>query len=112
MACTTVGILIQQIRREKKITGSKLAYGICSKQVLKDIEADQNEADILMLDILMQRMGQSPDKFEMILRRDAYYMKTDAGRETAAQLSSTHQCGPNVPLPHESKPDLSHWRRL
>ena len=46
MACTTVGILIQQIRREKKITGSKLAYGICSKQVLKDIEADQNEADI------------------------------------------------------------------
>ena len=74
MACTTVGILIQQIRREKKITGSKLAYGICSKQVLKDIEADQNEADILMLDILMQRMGQSPDKFEMILRRDAYYM--------------------------------------
>ncbi len=74
MACTTVGILIQQIRREKKITGSKLAYGICSKQVLKDIEADQNEADILMLDILMQRMGQSPDKFEMILRRDAYHM--------------------------------------
>ena len=74
MEYTTVGILIQQIRKEKKIKGSKLALGLCSKQVLMDIEADQNEADILMLDILMQRMGQSPDKFEMILRRDAYNM--------------------------------------
>lgn len=35
MECTTVGILIQQIRREKKITGSKPAYGICSQQVLE-----------------------------------------------------------------------------
>ena len=72
MEYTTVGILIQQIRKEKKIKGSKLASGLCSKQVLMDIEADQNEADILMLDILMQRMGKSTDKFEMILRRDAY----------------------------------------
>ncbi|MDE7476724.1 MAG: helix-turn-helix transcriptional regulator, partial [Lachnospiraceae bacterium] len=74
MGFTTVGILLQQMRDEKKITRKQLADGICSKQVLAEVEANRYEADTLTLDIFMQRLGKSPDKFEMLLKVDTYNM--------------------------------------
>ena len=70
----TVGRLIGKIRTDKKITRKRLAYGICSEHVLREIEEDKYAADVLMLDILMQRLGKSPDKFEIVLTKEAYYM--------------------------------------
>lgn len=75
MRFTSIGSMIQSIRTEKStITRKKLAYGICSEQTLFGIETGQCEADILMLDILIQRLGKSPDKFEMVLNADMYNM--------------------------------------
>lgn len=75
MEYTTVGRMIQSLRVEKNtITRKKLACGLCSEQTLFGIETGQCESDVLLLDILLQRLGKSPDKFEMILNADMYNM--------------------------------------
>lgn len=75
MSYRTLGSLIQEARKNSKtITRNKLAYGICSEQTLFEIETDQCMPDILMLDILLQRLGKSPDKLEIIINADNYKM--------------------------------------
>ena len=74
MGYITVGNLIKEIRMTKNITRKKLSYGICSEHVLQELEEDRYTADVLMLDIFLQRLGQSPDKFEMILSSELYNM--------------------------------------
>lgn len=74
MEFTTIGSLIRKIRRSKHITRKELSYGVCSEHVLQELEADRYTADVLMLDILLQRLGQSPDKFEMVLGSSLFNM--------------------------------------
>ena len=75
MGYTTIGSLINQTRKEKKgITRQKLADGLCSAQMLYQIENDQYESDPLLTDILLQRLGKSPDKFERMLQTEMYRM--------------------------------------
>ena len=52
----------------------KLSRGICSVQMLYQIEKDQCDTDLLMTDMLLQRLGKSPDKLERILQNDMYHM--------------------------------------
>lgn len=73
MAYTTIGMLIRQARKEKKgMTRQMLAKGICSAQMLYHIEKDQAESDPLMIDMLIQLLGKSPDKLERILQAEMY----------------------------------------
>lgn len=75
MRYTTIGSLISKARKEKKgVTLRKLSNGICSVQMLYQIEKDELESDLLMTDILLQRLGKSPDKLECILQADMYKM--------------------------------------
>lgn len=75
MNTITIGSLIEKIRvEEKKISRKKLAEGICSEQMLYDIEKDRQESDPLIIDILLQRLGKSPNKLERILPSKMYYM--------------------------------------
>lgn len=75
MRYITIGNLLVQMRREKKgITRKKLSDGLCSAQMLYQIEKDQFETDPLMIDMLLQRLGKSPDKLERILQADMYRM--------------------------------------
>lgn len=75
MNIITIGSLIEKIRvEEKKISRKKLAEGICSEQMLYDIEKDRRESDPLIIDILLQRLGKSPNKLERILPSKMYYM--------------------------------------
>ncbi len=75
MNTITIGSLIEKIRvEEKKISRKKLAEGICSEQMLYDIEKDRRESDPLIIDILLQRLGKSPNKLERILPSKMYYM--------------------------------------
>ncbi len=75
MNTITIGSLMEKIRvEEKKISRKKLAEGICSEQMLYDIEKDRRESDPLIIDILLQRLGKSPNKLERILPSKMYYM--------------------------------------
>lgn len=75
MELVTIGSLIKQLRKEKMgISRKKLADGLCSAQMIYEIERDQYESDPLMIDVLLQRMGKSPDKLERVLQSEMYYM--------------------------------------
>lgn len=73
MGFISVGSLIEKARKEqKKITRKKLVNGLCSEQFLVKIEASRCETDILMADVLLQRLGKSSDKLEMVISWEAY----------------------------------------
>ena len=73
MSYTTIGSIIEQARKEKKyITRKKLSAGICSPQMLYQIEKNLCESDPLMTDILLQRAGKTPDKLERMLKSEMY----------------------------------------
>ena len=75
MELVTIGSLIKQLRKEKMgISRKKLADGLCSAQMIYEIERDQYESDPLMIDVLLQRMGKSPDKLERVLQSEMYYI--------------------------------------
>lgn len=75
MRYTTIGSLIRQSRKEREgITCQMLSNGLCSRQMFYQIEKDQFESDPLMTDILLQRLGKSPDKFERMLQANMYRM--------------------------------------
>ena len=75
MGFTTIGSIIEKSRLEKKgISRKKLSDGLCSEQRLYEIERDSCESDTLLVDILLQRLGKSPDKLERVLQADMYRM--------------------------------------
>lgn len=80
MSYITLGKLIYQIRTEQKISLEKLGRGLCSKQALSDIERGNVQADKLLSDIVLQRLGKSTDKQEVILPWDAYHMEETRDR--------------------------------
>ena len=59
----TIGKLIQALRKEQKLSAEVLCSGLCSKSKLSKIENDQQEAPILLLEVLLQRLGISERPF-------------------------------------------------
>lgn len=71
----TVGSIIESARKEQNtISRKNLIQGICSEQTLYAIETNQYKTDILTVDILLQRLGKSPDKLEIVLSQEAYQL--------------------------------------
>lgn len=69
---TTIGAIISTLRYEKKCSRRKLCQGLCSTQMLMKIENDAADVDKFMLDMLLQRLGKSSDKLEVILSQEEY----------------------------------------
>lgn len=69
---TTIGAIIATLRYEKKYSRKKLCQGLCSTQMLIKIENDEADVDKFMLDMLLQRLGKSSDKLEVILSDEEY----------------------------------------
>ncbi|MGN1156621.1 MAG: helix-turn-helix domain-containing protein [Agathobacter sp.] len=59
----TIGKLIRTLRKEQKLSAEVLCLGLCSKSKLSKIENDQQEASILLLEALLQRLGLSERPF-------------------------------------------------
>ena len=59
----TIGKLIHTLRKEQKLSAEVLCSGLCSKSKLSKIENDQQEAPILLLEALLQRLGISERPF-------------------------------------------------
>lgn len=72
MENTSIGAIIATLRYEKKCSRRKLCQGLCSTQMMIKIENDETEVDKFMLDMLLQRLGKSPDKLEVILSDEEY----------------------------------------
>ncbi len=67
-----VNQLIGKIRIEKQISQSALGEGICSGQQISKIESGKASPNFFLAEILMQRLGRTLDKFEIVLSLDEY----------------------------------------
>ena len=67
-----IGRLIGELRKEAKIPQKRLCKGLCSVQLLSKIELEERTPDMLLLEALMQRLGKSPEKLEIILSLEEY----------------------------------------
>ena len=67
-----VGEILYSLREEKKVRQEKLCRGICMGSTLCKYERGESIPDRLVLNILMQRMGQSPDKLITALSSTEY----------------------------------------
>lgn len=61
----TIGEVIRKLRMEQGISGQQLCRGLCSAPTFSRIEADEREAEIMMLEVILGRLGYPPDKFEI-----------------------------------------------
>lgn len=80
MSNTTIGGIIEKLRVEKNYTRRKLSQGLCSTQMLIKIENNKSDVDKFMSDILLQRLGKSPDKLELLISEEEYrklYMRDE-----------------------------------
>lgn len=71
MGQLTVGQLILRERKKLGVSAAALMRGIGTDQKLYDLESGQ-PADKQLVDILLQRLGKSPDKLEYILNWKEY----------------------------------------
>lgn len=80
MSNITIGRIIEKLRQEKNYSRKKLCQGLCSTQTLIKIENNKSDVDKFMSDILLQRLGKSPDKLEILISKEEYrklYMRDE-----------------------------------
>lgn len=71
----TIGQLIASERNLQSLQGKILIEGIGTKQSLQELEDDRLQGNKLLVDILLQRLGRSPDKLEYILSWSEYRLE-------------------------------------
>ena len=67
-----IGSAIQYFRESYQISQGKLCMGLCSIATLSRIEAGERDADSLLLETLLERLGRMPNQFELILTEFDY----------------------------------------
>lgn len=73
----SIGTLIKSYRISLNITIAKLCKGLCSKATLSKIENNTQEANVFLIESLLQRLGLSIQKFENILNTKEYELYTN-----------------------------------
>ena len=69
-----IGKMIQQMRTDAKISQKELGRGLLSIAELSRLESGEKEPDSFLLTALIQRLGKSMDRFEMVVSNDEYKM--------------------------------------
>lgn len=73
----TIGNLIADLRRDQNITQSDLCEGLCTTLILKKLESGERVPDVLLVDRFLQRLGKSPDMFEVLLSDEEYELMVE-----------------------------------
>ncbi len=66
------GIMIYQIREQKKISRKELSAGLCSSGTLSRYESGERIPDGLLFHCFMQRLGMNPEDFSVMLSVKEY----------------------------------------
>jgi transcriptional regulator with XRE-family HTH domain len=75
-----IGSAIQYFRENYRISQTTLCKGLCSVPTLSRIEAGARDVDSLLLEALLERLGKTPNQFELILTDldyEAYQSRED-----------------------------------
>lgn len=67
-----LGLFIGKIRTRKGISVETLCEGICTQSFLSSIESGKKTTNLLLLEILLQRLGVSEDGYESYLSKNDY----------------------------------------
>ena len=67
-----IGAAIQYFRETYQVSQSRLCKGLCSIATLSRIESGERDADSLLLETLLERLGKTPNQFELILTDSDY----------------------------------------
>lgn len=70
----SIGRFIHILRTRNNISQGRLSKGLCSVATLSRIELGERIPDKFLLDALFQRLGKSPDKFEVFLSEKDYFL--------------------------------------
>lgn len=65
-------LVLKKVRKEKKVGQEALSKGICSPQQISKLEQGKVVPDFFLLEILLQRLGKTPDKLEIVLSGDEF----------------------------------------
>lgn len=84
-----LGAAIQYFREIHQVSQSKLCKGLCSVATLSRIESGERDVDALLLETLLERLGKTPNQFELILTDFDY--KTYQKREQIKRLIDTRE---------------------
>lgn len=86
-----IGAAILYFRESYHITQSRLCKGLCSVATLSRIEAGERDVDSLLLETLLERLGKTPNQFELILT-DMDYMLYQCREEINKEIrNKNHQ---------------------
>ena len=81
-----------RIREQRQISKERLSAGVCAGKELARFEAGEQELDKEVFDILLQRLGISPDKIEVIFRQDEYTRSDALFRFGKCMIAGVVQC--------------------
>lgn len=70
-----IGNQIRVLRKKNKISPKKLVLGLCSERTLNYIEEGKKNPEKLLADMLVQRLGKSSDKLELIVSKEIYQLE-------------------------------------
>lgn len=62
-----IGFCIRRKREEQGVSQSQLCYGICDRTTLSRIECGKQEPSYSVLKMLLQRLGMSEDRFQILM---------------------------------------------
>ena len=74
MKQNSIGRFIHILRTRNNISQGRLSKGLCSIATLSRIELGERIPDKFLMDALFQRLGKSPDKFEVLLAEKDYLL--------------------------------------
>lgn len=74
MKQNSIGRFIHILRTRNNISQGRLSKGLCSIATLSRIELGERVPDKFLMDALFQRLGKSPDKFEVLLAEKDYLL--------------------------------------
>lgn len=68
-----IGKAIQEARKRKQITLSQLSRGFCSAKEISRLEHGEKEADLELLEALLQRVGESLDDYDVYVDDEEFF---------------------------------------
>ncbi|MBH1940007.1 helix-turn-helix transcriptional regulator [Mobilitalea sibirica] len=84
-----IGSAIQYFREIHHISQGKLCQGLCSVATLSRIEAGERDVDSFLLETLLERLGKTPNHFELILT-DFDYISFQNREEIKKQIDNNN----------------------
>lgn len=98
-----IGDAIYYFRKQSKISQGALCRGICSVSTLSRIELGSRNAEHLVTEALLQRLGKSPNKFELIIDDKDYNLYIQ--RECIEKLVHEKRTG-------EAKAEIAKYKNM